>query len=226
MTGLLTGYGPSKTSCLIVSFFVTNLWQLRCWSLKVSLFIILHFFLMTYKYAWPKRGLTNFLYKSLPSLFTYYSLHTQIVVKIVFKSASFIKQFESSFLFTKILYQALCPEKNSLGKFCGLHYVRVQTQWPLLIMLSTILWISQKVEQMNTWKSSSTNWASACTENCTTYCSRQLLKSSLKCCKMIIFFPEDMQLEERIQVSKHDFAEQSIHGPLQTSMSCSRLRLR
>lgn len=56
--------------------------------------------------------ITNFLYFINPSLLSaYYSLHTQIAVKTVVKSASFIKHFEFSFLFTKILYHAAGPEK-------------------------------------------------------------------------------------------------------------------
>lgn len=51
------------------------------------------------------------LQRDYQSFFVYYPLHTPILVKIVFKNASFIKQFYSFFLFTKILNHNFCPEK-------------------------------------------------------------------------------------------------------------------
>lgn len=151
--------------------------------------------MVTYKYTWHNRWVTFFTNLSLFSV--YHSLCIQIIVKIAFKSASCIKQFESSFFFTKRIYHTVRPWKYrlSLGKSCGLHYLGVQTRWVFLTILSVVLQISQKVKQMNSWQSSNKNWSSAYAENCTTYYrvdnfwrvllnGKKLLFSSRKICNM------------------------------------------
>lgn len=131
-----------------------------------------------------------------------------------------LKIIDSFFLFTKIPY--ILPWKNSLGKFCGLYYVRVQTWQAFVIIL--ILWINQKVKKLSSWKSTGTNSFSFA-GNCITCYGWQLLKSSPNWFKTAIFFHEDKQLEERILVSKPDSMEKCIHEPLWTSLPHSRLRL-
>lgn len=80
-----------------------------------SLFITLHFILVTYKYTWRGKQL-SLLYKSLPSLFAHNSLCTQIVAKILFKVHCSLNNLNlPSLLLSNDLFQDLPdPEKNYL----------------------------------------------------------------------------------------------------------------